>query len=44
VHVSAGAESYTGTTAGLEPNGMLRVERDDGSTVVVLAGDVAEAP
>ena len=44
VRISAGAESYTGTTAGLEPNGMLRVERDDGSTVVVLAGDVAEAP
>ncbi len=33
-----------GTTAGLEPNGLLRVERDDGRTQVVISGDVAEAP
>jgi len=43
VRVSATGESYVGTTAGLEPNGMLRVARDDGSTSVVLAGDVSEA-
>ena len=43
VRISAATESYVGTTAGLEPNGMLRVERDDGRTVVVLSGDVSEA-
>jgi BirA family biotin operon repressor/biotin-[acetyl-CoA-carboxylase] ligase len=43
VRISTGRESYVGTTAGLEPNGMLRVERDDGRTVVVLSGDVSEA-
>lgn len=44
VRISAANESYTGTTAGLEPNGLLRVTRDDGRTVVVISGDVAEAP
>jgi BirA family biotin operon repressor/biotin-[acetyl-CoA-carboxylase] ligase len=43
VRVAAGNDSYVGTTAGLEPNGMLRVERDDGRTVVVISGDVSEA-
>lgn len=43
VRISTAGESYLGTTAGLEPNGMLRVERDDGRTVVVMSGDVAEA-
>jgi BirA family biotin operon repressor/biotin-[acetyl-CoA-carboxylase] ligase len=43
VRVSTGNDSYMGTTAGLEPNGMLRVERDDGRTAVVISGDVSEA-
>jgi BirA family biotin operon repressor/biotin-[acetyl-CoA-carboxylase] ligase len=43
VRVSNGAESYTGTTAGLGPDGLLHVQRDDGQVVTVIAGDVAEA-
>ena len=38
-----GAESYVGTTAGLGPEGLLQVEREDGRVVTVIAGDVAEA-
>ena len=43
VRVSAGGESYVGTTDGLEPNGLLRVRRDDGQNAVVISGDVSEA-
>ena len=43
VRVTNGAESYTGTTAGLGPEGLLQVKRDDGEMVTVIAGDVAEA-
>ena len=43
VSVNDGRESYTGTTAGLTPEGLLQVKRDDGRTVTVLSGDVAEA-
>ena len=43
VRVTNGAESYLGTTAGLGPEGLLQVERDDGRVVTVIAGDVAEA-
>ncbi len=43
VQVTDLRESYAGTTAGLEPEGLLRVKRDDGKTVTVLAGDVTEA-
>jgi BirA family transcriptional regulator, biotin operon repressor / biotin---[acetyl-CoA-carboxylase] ligase len=43
VRVTNGTESYLGTTAGLGPEGLLRVERDDGHVVTVIAGDVAEA-
>jgi len=43
VRVSNGTESYLGTTAGLGPEGLLQVERDDGRLVTVIAGDVAEA-
>jgi hypothetical protein len=32
-----------GTTAGLGPEGLLQVEREDGRVVTVIAGDVAEA-
>jgi BirA family biotin operon repressor/biotin-[acetyl-CoA-carboxylase] ligase len=42
VRVTNGKESYTGVTAGLESEGLLRVKRDDGETVTVIAGDVAE--
>ena len=42
VRVTNGAESFTGVTAGLAPEGLLQVERQDGKTVMVIAGDVAE--
>ncbi|MGD9563817.1 MAG: biotin--[acetyl-CoA-carboxylase] ligase [Pyrinomonadaceae bacterium] len=40
VRVSVGNEILTGMTDGLEPNGALRVKRDDGTVVIVQAGDV----
>jgi BirA family biotin operon repressor/biotin-[acetyl-CoA-carboxylase] ligase len=43
VRVTNGTESYVGTTAGLGPEGLLQVERDDGRMVTVIAGDVTEA-
>ena len=43
VRVTNGTETYTGTTAGLGPEGLLRVKRDDGELVTVLTGDVTEA-
>jgi len=44
VRITTATESFTGTTAGLEPSGVLRVARDDGRGVeAVLSGDVAEA-
>ena len=42
VRVSNGNESYTGVTAGLLPEGLLQVQREDGALVTVFAGDVAE--
>jgi BirA family biotin operon repressor/biotin-[acetyl-CoA-carboxylase] ligase len=33
-------EAVTGTTDGLEPNGALRLRKDDGQTLIVQAGDV----
>jgi BirA family biotin operon repressor/biotin-[acetyl-CoA-carboxylase] ligase len=43
VRITNSTESFTGTTAGLEPSGVLRVARDDGGgTELVLSGDVAE--
>jgi BirA family biotin operon repressor/biotin-[acetyl-CoA-carboxylase] ligase len=44
VRVSNGKESFTGTTAGLGPEGLLQVKRDGGQVTTVIAGDVAEAP
>jgi BirA family transcriptional regulator, biotin operon repressor / biotin---[acetyl-CoA-carboxylase] ligase len=44
VRISTAAETYTGVTDGLEPNGLLRVRRDNGAVQVVISGDVAEAP
>jgi BirA family transcriptional regulator, biotin operon repressor / biotin---[acetyl-CoA-carboxylase] ligase len=44
VRITTIAESFTGTTAGLDASGVLRVVRDDGrGTELVLSGDVAEA-
>src|ERR1700693_5850491 len=43
VRVSNGVESYTGTTAGLGPEGLLQVEREDGRVLAVVSGDVTEA-
>jgi len=44
VRITTATESFTGTTAGLEPSGVLRVARDDGLGIeAVLSGDVAEA-
>jgi BirA family biotin operon repressor/biotin-[acetyl-CoA-carboxylase] ligase len=42
VRVASGAESFSGVTAGLAPEGLLRVKRDDGVVVTVVAGDVSE--
>jgi len=44
VRITTATETFTGTTAGLESNGVLRVTRDDGRGIVpVVSGDVAEA-
>ncbi len=44
VRITTATETFTGTTAGLEPSGVLRVARDDGRGIeAVLSGDVAEA-
>jgi len=44
VRITTARESFTGTTAGLESSGVLRVTRDDGrGTEAILSGDVAEA-
>jgi BirA family transcriptional regulator, biotin operon repressor / biotin---[acetyl-CoA-carboxylase] ligase len=42
VQVASGVESFVGVTAGLAPEGLLRVQRDDGEVVTVVAGDVSE--
>jgi BirA family transcriptional regulator, biotin operon repressor / biotin---[acetyl-CoA-carboxylase] ligase len=43
VRITTPKETFTGTTAGLEPTGVLRVARDDGRGIVpILSGDVAE--
>jgi BirA family transcriptional regulator, biotin operon repressor / biotin---[acetyl-CoA-carboxylase] ligase len=42
VRVSNASETYSGVTAGLRPEGLLQVQRDDGSVVTVFAGDVSE--
>ena len=34
----------TGTTAGLDPNGFLKLRADDGSESLILAGGVRPAP
>jgi BirA family biotin operon repressor/biotin-[acetyl-CoA-carboxylase] ligase len=42
VRVDTSVESYVGTTAGLSPEGLLLVARDNGPLVTVIAGDVTE--
>ncbi|HXX99741.1 MAG TPA: biotin--[acetyl-CoA-carboxylase] ligase [Candidatus Limnocylindrales bacterium] len=42
VRVDTGIDSYIGTTAGLSPEGLLLVERENGPLVTVIAGDVSE--
>jgi BirA family biotin operon repressor/biotin-[acetyl-CoA-carboxylase] ligase len=40
VKVTLENETITGVTGGLEPNGALRVQKPDGSVVIIQAGDV----
>jgi BirA family transcriptional regulator, biotin operon repressor / biotin---[acetyl-CoA-carboxylase] ligase len=42
VRVTSAKESFTGVTQGLGPDGLLRVKRDSGPVVTVIAGDVTE--
>ena len=45
VQITTFRETFTGTTVGLEPSGVLRVQRDDGRGIEpVISGDVLEAP
>ena len=43
VRSETAAETYTGTTEGLEPGGLLRVRRDDGRVLPVIAGTLSGA-
>jgi BirA family biotin operon repressor/biotin-[acetyl-CoA-carboxylase] ligase len=43
VRISMATETFVGTTAGLEPSGVLRVAREDGRIETVISGDVREA-
>jgi BirA family biotin operon repressor/biotin-[acetyl-CoA-carboxylase] ligase len=43
VRVESPSETYMGTTDGLEPGGLLRVRRDDGRVLPVIAGTLSEA-
>jgi BirA family biotin operon repressor/biotin-[acetyl-CoA-carboxylase] ligase len=43
VRIETPSETYTGTTEGLEPGGLLRVRRDDGRVLPVIAGTLSEA-
>lgn len=43
VRISTSTDNFVGTTAGLEPMGILRVKRDDGKIESVISGAVAEA-
>ncbi len=43
VRIEAASETYTGTTQGLEPGGLLRVRREDGRILPVIAGTLSEA-
>jgi BirA family biotin operon repressor/biotin-[acetyl-CoA-carboxylase] ligase len=43
VRVASGDDVFVGMTAGLGPEGLLKVRREDGQVVTVIAGDVTEA-
>ena len=43
VRIETPSETYTGTTEGLEPGGLLRVRHDDGRVLPVIAGTLSEA-
>jgi BirA family transcriptional regulator, biotin operon repressor / biotin---[acetyl-CoA-carboxylase] ligase len=43
VRVASGTVNFSGVTAGLGPEGLLQVKRDDGQVVTVISGDVTEA-
>jgi len=43
VRIESISETYTGTTEGLEAGGLLRVRRDDGRLLPVIAGTLSEA-
>ena len=43
VRISTSTDNFVGTTAGLEPMGILRVKRDDGKIESVISGTVSEA-
>jgi BirA family biotin operon repressor/biotin-[acetyl-CoA-carboxylase] ligase len=43
VRISTSTDNFVGTTAGLEPMGILRVKREDGKIESVISGTVAEA-
>ncbi len=43
VRIEGATETFTGTTDGLEPNGLLRVRRDGGRVETVVSGSVREA-
>jgi BirA family biotin operon repressor/biotin-[acetyl-CoA-carboxylase] ligase len=42
VRVDTGLQTYAGITDGLSPEGLLIVKKEDGGSVTVIAGDVAE--
>ena len=42
VRVDTGRETFVGVTAGLSPEGLLVVNKADGGSVTVIAGDVTE--
>lgn len=43
VRITTEKETFDGMTAGLEPSGILRVRRDDGSLEQILSGNLSEA-
>src|SRR5579864_7257295 len=43
VRIETASETYTGTTEGLETGGLLRVRRDDGQILPVIAGTLFKA-
>jgi BirA family transcriptional regulator, biotin operon repressor / biotin---[acetyl-CoA-carboxylase] ligase len=43
VRIVNGKDSFIGTTAGLEPSGILRVRREDGRVESIISGIISEA-